>query len=45
MNMKKTIKKWQKELRAYLLFRKKYKEFDGGLYYELSENRYIKISL
>lgn len=39
------IKKLIKEIKTFLVFRKKYIEMDGGLYYKLGDSRYIKISL
>lgn len=34
-----------KKIKAFIKFYQKYTEIDGSLYYKLSDNRYIKISL
>lgn len=35
------MKKLIKTIKAFMLFRKKYTEMNGSLYYNLSDNRYI----
>jgi hypothetical protein len=39
------MKKYIRIIRQFMKFYGKYEEIDGGLYYKLGNNRYIKISL